>query len=260
MTPGKKALITGGSSPLAIDLGLELFNQGYSVYLTSRSSKYLDLAKKTFPCTLFTADMTTHEGRSCVMQKIEKEAFDLVINSAGLGFYGNTLDLEDSDLQQMCTVNMLALALFSKAAAEAMRIHQKEGIIVNISSATDQLVYPSFAVYAASKSFVTAFSLAFAQEVLPFNISVLVAAPGQLQTRFQQRASKGFYAAHNGLATKKAAQEIIRMIEKKQRYRVFPWSTRVYRCIFLWLCPKQLRYYLLKRSLRHRIFTKKPKE
>ena len=253
MTPGKKVLITGGSSPLAIELGSKLFNFGYTVFLTSRSLKYLQLAKKTFPCSIFTSDVASLQGRETVITWIEKEAPDLVINSAGLGFYGDTLDLEDLDLIEMCEVNIVALMLFSKAAAQAMRLHQKEGIIVNISSATDKIVYPTFAVYAACKSFVTSFSLAFAEEVKKYDIAVLVASPGQIQTRFQERASKGSYTLHHGLSPKKAAAEIFTMIEKKQGYYVFPFKIKFLRRLLSILLPKKIFYCLLKNSLKNRI-------
>ena len=256
MTPGKKALITGGSSPLAIELGSKLFEMGYSVCLTSRSLKYLHQAKKLFPCSIFAADVATASGKEIVLSWIAKEAPDLLINSAGLGFYGDTTDLESADIIEMCEVNIIALTLFSKAAAEAMMHVQKEGIILNISSATDKIIYPTFAVYAASKSFVTSFSLAFAQEVHPFDITVLVASPGQIQTRFQQRASKGCYTQQHGLTAEKAAHEILNMIEKKQHYRVFPFKIKVLRKLFNLLLPKKILFYLLKNSLKKRINNK----
>lgn len=253
MTPGKKALITGGSSPLAIDLGHKLFDRGYTVFLTSRSSKHLQQAKKIFPCSLFTADISTLDGQHSVISWIKKEAPDLVINSAGLGFYGDTIDLEDADLCELCEVNMVSLLLFSKAAAEAMRLHQKEGVIVNISSATDKIIYPTFAAYAASKSFVTSFSLAFAEEVKKYAITVLVASPGQIQTRFQERASKGSYTQRHGLTSEKAAAEIIKMIENKQRYHVFPCKIKFLRSILSAILPQKIFYYLLKKKLKNRI-------
>jgi short-subunit dehydrogenase len=256
MTPGKKALITGGSSPLAVELGSKLFEMGYAVFLTSRSLKYLRPAQKLFPCSIFAADIATSTGKEIILSWIFKEAPDLLINSAGLGFYGDTLDLEDTDIVEMCEVNMIALTLFSKAAAQSMRHGKKEGIIVNISSATDALIYPCFAVYAASKSYVTSFSRALAYEVLPFNISVLVASPGQLQTRFQQRASKGYYAEHQGLTAQKAAQEILKMIEKKQSYHVFPIKTKILRKLLNLLLPQKILFYLLKKSLKKRIETR----
>lgn len=253
MTPGKKALITGGSSALAIELGSRLFNQGYTVYLTSRSLQYLQQAKKAFPCTILAADLATDEGQELIIEWIYKESFDLVINNAGLGFYGNTCDLEDIDIIEICQVNIIALTRLCKAAAIALKNQQKEGIIVNISSATDRLVFPTFACYAASKSYVTAFSLAFAEEMQPYNIAVYVAAPGQIQTRFQERASKGFYKQpHQGLEPSKAAEKILWMLEKKKRYYVFPWKTRCLRRLHS-LLPGCLRYYLLKKGIAQRI-------
>ncbi len=254
MTPGKKALITGGSSPLAIALGKLLFEKGYTLYVTSKNPHLLSQVKKAFPCNLLAADLTTDEGRQLIRAWILKEGFDLVVNSAGMGFYGNVLDQSLEDIENLCQLNMIALVDLCKQAAHTMIDHGKEGVILNISSAVDKIVFPTFAVYAASKSFVTHFSLAFAQEVKSQKISILTASCGQIKTHFQERASKGYYASHaKGISPEKGASFLLWQIENLIPYYVFPKKVAIMRFILNFILPKKMKYFLLKRSIKERI-------
>jgi short-subunit dehydrogenase len=63
-------------------------------------------------------------------------------------------------------------------------IEKREGEIINVSSMASFQGLPFLAVYAATKAFVTSFSLALASELSQYNIKVQALCPGPVQTEF----------------------------------------------------------------------------
>jgi short-subunit dehydrogenase len=70
-------------------------------------------------------------------------------------------------------------------------IAQKRGAILNVSSSAGFLPIPGFAVYAATKAYVTSFSEALRAEVRGSQISVCALCPGPVQTEFMTVAAQG---------------------------------------------------------------------
>jgi len=124
-----------------------------------------------------------------ILQVIEEKTPDLIINNAGFGLYGSVDELNEHI--EMIDVNVKALVAITKKAAQTLKAMHQTGTILNISSAAGYFSIPYFATYCASKAFVRIFSEAVDEELSPSGIRVLVACPGQINTPFCQRASKG---------------------------------------------------------------------
>ena len=72
------------------------------------------------------------------------------------------------------------------------------GAILNVSSVASLLPVPHFAVYAASKAYVTSFSEALRSELRNSNISVTTLCPGPVATEFDEVASRVPRANNSG--------------------------------------------------------------
>ena len=80
---------------------------------------------------------------------------------------------------------------------------QKSGHFINVSSVAGHKVGPGFAVYAATKHAVRAFSEGLRQEVKPYNIRTTVISPGAVATELPDSVTdpeaadkiRKFYAA-----------------------------------------------------------------
>ena len=94
----------------------------------------------------------------------QKPALDLLINNAGLGDLGAFATADPERVDAMMQVNMVALTRLTRALLPAM-IAQKRGAILNVSSSASFLPIPNFAVYAATKAYVTSFSEALRSEL-----------------------------------------------------------------------------------------------
>src|SRR5436853_3429441 len=81
----------------------------------------------------------------------------------------------------MIRLNALALVELTHHFLPPM-IARRRGTIINVSSTAGFQPMPYVAVYAATKAFVTSFSMALAEEVRPHGITVVTLCPGPTRT------------------------------------------------------------------------------
>ncbi len=119
----------------------------------------------------------------------EKIEVDLLINNAGVGDLGHFATIDPERLNQILGVNVVALATLTQRLLPQM-IARKRGAILNVSSTAGFLPIAGFAVYAASKAFVTNFSEAMRTEVKDKGVSVCALCPGPVHTEFMDVAQR----------------------------------------------------------------------
>lgn len=239
----KRALITGAS----MGLGKALAD-----HLEANNVETIRVARKIDPPGIV-ADLTNREDRKKVLQAISEKLPDLIINNAGNGLYGYSIDLPIDEQLKIIELNDAALLEISLHTAKEWVRAGIKGTILNIGSAGGLLPYPTFNVYCASKAFVISFSQALDAELKSHGIRVLCACPGQINTGFRERASKGHPQKPNHLTMSmdKAVNHLMWQLEKKKPLYIFDWRTRV--LILLSKCvPRPLLNFYLKHSLTDR--------
>lgn len=200
-------LVTGASAGLGEEFVLQLAPRaGAFVLVARREDRLNELAAKVvarFPkvaVEVIAADLVTPDGCAAVIDTLSSKGLvpDLLINNAGLGDYGEFATSEWSRVEAMLRVNMEALTRLSHAVIPAM-IRQRAGAIINVSSLASVLPIPDFAVYAATKAYVTSFSEALRIELKEHGIPVLAVCPGPVKTEFGKVAFRGEVKEHNYL-------------------------------------------------------------
>lgn len=258
------ALITGASSGLGEALAKLLAHEKIPLLLTGRNKDALQKLKQELsPLTqveIFAADLSIDEERSTLLKEIAQKAPDLVVNSAGLGLYGEVLRYPLKEQMQILKVNLEALTEVSIESARALKERNKTGTIMNISSAAGFLHYPSFTLYSSSKAYVTHFSQSFDAEMKRYGIRVLASCPGKIATSFRLRASSGLdirKGDFKSMPVEKAAYLIWQQIQKKKPCEIIDTSYKVLIFIARFLIPKRLREKLLQQEIEKRISDKK---
>ncbi len=187
---GKTVLVTGASSGLGEEFVRQLAGRVKRLILVARREDRLLLLRADLVAghlnleevTVVAADLGNEADRMALLAKVGG-AVDVVVNNAGLGDYG-TLDGSDWDkINQMMQVNMVALTHLCHAFLPSMRV-RKGGGFINISSLASELPIPDFAVYAATKSYVSSLSEALRIEGREWGIRVLAVCPGPVRTEF----------------------------------------------------------------------------
>ena len=192
------ALITGASSGLGREFALQLAGCARSLVLVARREQRLSELRGEL--TQHHPDLVVHIRETDLADlaqlkelvawlEREKINVDLLINNAGLGDTGAfaTSDLKRNE--QMMLVNMVALTSLTRHLLPQM-IARKRGGILNVSSSAGFLPIPGFAVYAASKAYVTSFSEALRAELRGAGVSVCALCPGPVHTEFQEVAKR----------------------------------------------------------------------
>lgn len=199
-------LITGASSGLGEEFARQLAPRCHSMVLVARRGQRLfaiagELAElHGVRVRCFEADLSDASQREELAEALtNKNLFpDVLINNAGMGDYGTFADADWEKMEMMMRVNMEGLTHLTHLFLPAMRANQR-GAIVNISSLASILPIPDFAVYAATKAYVSSFSEALRIELRDDGISVLAVCPGPVHTEFGSVAARGSGEAFDGM-------------------------------------------------------------
>ncbi|WP_010621867.1 SDR family NAD(P)-dependent oxidoreductase [Paucilactobacillus suebicus] len=108
---------------------------------------------------------------------------DVLVNNAGLGYFGTIEESNDADIRQLFEVNVFGLANVTKSILPTMRA-QNSGLIINISSVLGITSIPTFGWYSATKFAVEGYSNALRQEVNSLGIKVMVVEPSGARTKW----------------------------------------------------------------------------
>ena len=200
------ALITGASSGLGREFARQLAGQARSLVLVARREQRLSELRgeltqhhPNLVVHIRETDLADLAQLKELVAWLEREKInvDLLINNAGLGDTGPfaTSDLKRNE--QMMLVNMVALTSLTRHLVPQM-IARKRGGILNVSSSAGFLPIPGFAVYAASKAYVTSFSEALRTELRGAGVSVCALCPGPVHTEFQEVAKRPGWQPDSG--------------------------------------------------------------
>ncbi|PCH37048.1 NAD(P)-binding protein [Wolfiporia cocos MD-104 SS10] len=190
MSP-KVWLITGASSGIGLALAQHVLSQGDKVIATVRS-----LSK--FPASLKDAGaqpVVLHlNAPDAEIRKAGEEALrvyghiDVLVNNAGYGVISPVEELDLDEVRAQFQTNVFGAIALTQALLPSFR-ERKSGYILNMSSIAAVYSFPSWGAYNASKAALDSFSEALSQEVAPYNIRVLIIAPGVFATNFFQATS-----------------------------------------------------------------------
>jgi NAD(P)-dependent dehydrogenase (short-subunit alcohol dehydrogenase family) len=106
-----------------------------------------------------------------------------VVNNAGYGVFAAVEEASDEQIRRVIDTNLLGSIHVIRAALPHLRA-QKNGRILQVSTAGGQTTYPNFSYYHASKWGIEGFCETVAQEIAPFGIGLTIVEPGATATGF----------------------------------------------------------------------------
>jgi short-subunit dehydrogenase len=245
----KKILLIGGTSKITHELLLLLKPFGCKLFVSSKELMFSLDHIESIRC-----DLLLDSDRDLLISLIKKEAFDVIINLAGVGLYGSFMSHTSRELVNLLKINLESCIVIATESARFFVKENKEAIILTISSAADAVCYPYFSIYSASKAALTNALKAFDEEIKETKVRILTFSPGVIATDFQMHASKGRLTKtpSKSISAKEAAEKILYQIQKRKRYLVYPFSVKLLRCIAK-LIPENLRFKLLIQGMKSRL-------
>ncbi|HYC98676.1 SDR family oxidoreductase [Brevundimonas sp.] len=191
----KRALITGASSGLGLEFAELLAAQRVDLVLAARRRE---------PMEKLAADLRRKHGVDVVVEPIDLAApgaaarlkgslderalqIDILVNNAGYGLHGEFLETPIERTTDMIQLNITAVTELSYVFGRDMAA-RGAGQILLIASLLGLQPVPTYAAYAATKSYVLAFGEALHDELRPQGVTVTSLCPGHTETGFDAAA------------------------------------------------------------------------
>lgn len=181
----KYALVTGASSGIGWHISRELAARGYSLIAVSNQAKQLkDLKTElegSYQITIHTIDSDLSDPASaksiydyCQKHKLKVE---VLVNNAGMFVYGETVGADMEKIRAILQLHMNTPVMLCRLFGSLMEQDQK-GYILNVSSISAVMPYPTISLYGPSKTFLRKFTRAFRIEMKKSGVKVLCLLPG----------------------------------------------------------------------------------
>lgn len=190
-----KALITGASSGIGLDMAKYLAQKKYDLILVARSKDKLEKIQEQLDTkvTIVVADLANEQKVKELYAFIKKENIDILINNAGYGAFGEFTETDLNNELTMIDTNIKAVHILTKLVLKDME-KKDTGYILNVASSAAFQPGPLMATYYATKSYVYQLSEAIYYEELKKkkNVHVSVLCPGPVDTNFNNVAGVKF--------------------------------------------------------------------
>jgi short-subunit dehydrogenase len=190
----KIALITGASSGIGASIAKYFASHGIKVALVARRLSKLEnvaesIRKAGGEVSIFSADLSQEAERVKVLAEIISTVGvpDILVNNAGIGYYGYFTQMPWEVAKNLIRLNIEATTHFTSMLLPEM-LKKPKARIINIGSIIGKMPEQGVALYAASKSYIDAFTKSIYRDLRGTNVRISVLRPGPVKTEFFDRS------------------------------------------------------------------------
>jgi short-subunit dehydrogenase len=183
----RKVLITGAGTGFGHEVAMRLAEKGFEVIASVEISAQVQTLKRQaaergVDLRVEKLDVTD----DCDRRKALNWNIEILVNNAGVGEGGSTVDIPASNIRHQFEVNVTGPLLLTQGIAKQM-VKRGAGRIVWVSSREGLNVNPFTGIYSASKHAVEAIAESMKDELQEFGIEVATINPGPFLTGFNDR-------------------------------------------------------------------------
>ncbi|MEM8945865.1 MAG: SDR family oxidoreductase [Planctomycetota bacterium] len=193
----KSALVTGAASGIGRAIALRLAREGTDLYL-------LDIDQSGLVDVVAEAKREGVEviGRRCDVSDLRQiqtsvehivdrwGGIDLLVNNAGITYYGQTTEMSAEHCEKLLSINLNAPVQFTRELLPTM-LQRPEAHVLNIASFFGLIGTRRLAAYTASKFGLVGFSESLRAEYARTNLGVTAICPGFVDTNLFATAPLG---------------------------------------------------------------------
>jgi glucose 1-dehydrogenase len=187
---GKVAAITGGNQGIDLGIAQRFIREGAAVAICYRSDAAgservaESLRAGGGKAIAIQADVSKlAEGQHFISETVSQlGALDILVNNAGVEKRANFWDVTEADYDLVLDVNLKGLFFVTQAMVLYLMQSNRPGKIINISSVHEELPFPHFSSYCASKGGLKMITRNLSIELAPLGITVNNIAPGAIET------------------------------------------------------------------------------
>ena len=179
------AIVTGASSGIGLEIAGTLCRLGYEVFGIGRNFAGQETMPDGFHrivCDLLDAD------RLCgiVKEIVSENRVTVLVNNAGVAYYGPHEELNAKKIQQMVRTNLeIPMILTCQLLRE---LKKNAGFVINISSVTASGSNPHGCAYGATKAGIASFSRSLFDEARKYGVRVVTISPDMTRTNLYRNA------------------------------------------------------------------------
>lgn len=184
----RSAFVTGASSGLGRAFSEMLIAQGVRVWGTSRDPARLSALSSGSSFISVRLDLAEPAGAEKALAAASEQAgggFDLVINNAGYGIFGEFAAVDFSRWQEQLQAMVTGTLRLAHAAWGRM-LARNRGCLVNVSSVAAEFPVPLMAGYNVAKAGLSALSESLMFESRGTAVTVIDFRPGDYRTGFNR--------------------------------------------------------------------------
>ena len=187
---GKVALVTGSSSGIGAGIAVRFAKEGadvvinYSGHIEGAQDTQAQVAALGRKSIIVKADVSTVADVQAMVNAgwDQLGKVDILVNNAGVEKGSDFVDVTESDYDLVLGVNLKGPFFTTEAFVRRLFAANMPGRVINISSVHEDMVFPHFASYCASKGGIRMLMRDLSVELGPKNITVNNIAPGAIVT------------------------------------------------------------------------------
>lgn len=177
----KNVLVTGATSGIGLAISKKMLELGYRVYAVGRDFAKIDIQNENFIPVV--CDLLKYQNIEDMVKKIKRdEEIDILINCAGIGYFGPHEEINPTKLHRMIALNLEAPLILTQLLLRELK--KRKGVIINISSITATKASTYGCAYSATKAGLVHFSKGLFEEVRKTGVKVVSILPDITKTPF----------------------------------------------------------------------------
>jgi glucose 1-dehydrogenase len=187
---GKVAIVTGSGSGIGQSIAIRFASEGATVVVDYRNN--IEQAQETVSkakaaggkAILVKSDVSILADTQNLVDQAYQQLgrCDILVNNAGIEKRAAFWDVTEADYDAVLNVNLKGAFFLSQAFVRRLRDAKLPGRIINISSVHEDMVFPNFSTYCASKGGMRMLMRDLSVELGPLGITVNNIAPGAIAT------------------------------------------------------------------------------
>jgi len=170
-------VMTGGAGGIGSLVSKQLVEEGARVIIVDRGRTQSPSEDVTY----IEGDLSNPEGIGKICGELSRIEPDILINLAGIQYFGELGKQTPEQIMSLYYVNLLAPALLTQSVLASMK-KKNQGQIVNIGSTFGSIPFAHFVSYSSSKAGLRAFSEALRRELSETKVGVTYIAPRAVKT------------------------------------------------------------------------------